>query len=236
MTDSPTRGHVHQPGARPWSTHTTPIRPSTRRPTRPDPPPRTACAERRRRQGPAAATRSALRPIPDPAAYFDAPTNRPRRSKTPRTRLTDPAPSGMTSAENAVVPRHRPSHLGGIWRGPSGGDAALRDENRSALTAAQEKAAITGSPAITSAGVTGRSSAGSPAWWVSSHRTGMSSLPLAAKSDQYMATGASRSVRRARPAGARRERLTYVLEARGSRATHFRHASSSSIPWSIGDC
>src|SRR4051794_6122217 len=32
------------------------------------------------------------RPIPDTDAYPGAPTHRPRRSNTPRTRLTDPAP------------------------------------------------------------------------------------------------------------------------------------------------
>jgi len=43
-----------------------------------------ACADRRRRQGPTAADAVALRAIPDPAAYLDAPTS---RRSTPKKKI-----------------------------------------------------------------------------------------------------------------------------------------------------
>ena len=62
----PPRGPVHQLGHRPWSTHPTPLpRPNGAPPTTSSPP-RTACAARRRRPGPPAAPRSALRADPGP--------------------------------------------------------------------------------------------------------------------------------------------------------------------------
>src|SRR5689334_11864112 len=61
----------------------------------------TACADRRRPQGPAAADAGALRALLDPAASFDAPKNRaedsPGKVNHEKPRLTGPAPSGMTS-------------------------------------------------------------------------------------------------------------------------------------------
>src|SRR4249919_3060738 len=81
MTDSPHLGPVHQPGSRHWSS-TNPTPTNAQEPCRAsDPPPRTACADRRRRQGPTAADAVALRAIPDSAAYLDAPTNRRRTTE-----------------------------------------------------------------------------------------------------------------------------------------------------------
>ena len=54
---------------------------------------------------------------------------------------------------------------------------------------------ITGSHASASARVSFASTVGSPAWWLSSHRTGMCSLPAWPNSGQYATTGASTSSR-----------------------------------------
>ena len=70
--------------------------------------PETACAERRRHQGPGGRSAVGLRPSLDPAASSSCPSigSRVRRRGRP-TLLTGPAPSGMTCASvNSRIPHH----------------------------------------------------------------------------------------------------------------------------------
>src|SRR5512133_1442788 len=91
MTDTP-NGAVPLSGHRSWSTHPTPHPPGLRS--------RRLPFFRVFQHAPGGVDVQDLRPlrgrpsgpIPDTDAYPDAPTHRRRRSKTPRTRLTDPAP------------------------------------------------------------------------------------------------------------------------------------------------
>ena len=108
----PHPGPVPQPGHRRWSTHPTDTTRAPQEPPTLSSPPSTACAVRRRRQGPTAASRSTLpgrswTPTPHPGAPKNRRRTARRKIKDQEHRfrgLTGPAPSGMT-ARNARTTR-----------------------------------------------------------------------------------------------------------------------------------
>ena len=111
MTDSPRAGPVHSRGTGTGAC-TRPRHPTPRSRTNSSSPPSTACAVRRRRQGPTAAARSALSgrsltPTPHPGAPKSRRRTAKERSPSKNRGLTGPAPSGMTPTPHPGAPKSR---------------------------------------------------------------------------------------------------------------------------------